>query len=141
MVKFTRSISALNSLTFSMSSVLRAKAKFMKKLSQEATASPEECREEGRKQWAEIATSTKPKLHIAGFDFSELAKLSLEEERSQAEESSVYHVNTVETCFRHVNCVETCFHRVNCVETRFNHVNCVETSFHHVNCVEQVVHS
>ena len=30
----SRSISALNSLTFSMSSVLRAKAKFMKKLSQ-----------------------------------------------------------------------------------------------------------
>merc|ERR1719295_2546071 len=52
----------------------------MKKLSQEATASPEECREEGRKQWAEIATSTKPKLHIAGFDFSELAKLSLKDE-------------------------------------------------------------
>jgi len=68
---FTRSISALNSMTFSMG-VLRAKNAFKKKLSQDPLLTPADYKDAGGKQWKDIANKYKISLSFADMDFSDL---------------------------------------------------------------------
>ena len=70
---FTRSISALNTMTFSMG-VLRAKNAFMKKLSQDHMLTPADYKAEGNKQWQDIADGHKVTLIFADMDFSDLQR-------------------------------------------------------------------
>ena len=73
MFAFTRSISALNTMTFSMG-VLRAKNAFMKKLSQDHILTPADYKTEGNKQWKNIAAGHKVTLSFADMDFSDLQR-------------------------------------------------------------------
>jgi len=70
---FTRSISALNSMTFSMG-VLRAKNAFKKKLSQDHLLTPADYKDAGGKLWKDIANTYKISLSFADMDFSDLEK-------------------------------------------------------------------
>jgi len=68
---FTRSISALNTMAFSMG-VLRAKNAFMRKLSQDQIPTPADYKAAGDKQWENIAAVHKATLKFDNMDFTDL---------------------------------------------------------------------
>ena len=72
MFAFTRSISALNTIPFSLG-VIRAKNAFMKKLSQEPVHTPADYKCAGNKHWDRIAAKSKVLLVLSDIDFSDLA--------------------------------------------------------------------
>merc|ERR1719228_1014107 len=86
---FTRSISALNTMTFSMG-VLRAKNAFMKKLSQDRLMTPADYKEAGDRQWEDIAAKHQVCLSLAGMDFSDLKRDQLDTSKRRVKNNLPY---------------------------------------------------
>ena len=74
MVQFTRSISAINSMSLGLN-VLKAKNKFLRALTVRHLTQAD-YRKEGEMQWEKITKAYSPKLTFGNMDFSDLASTS-----------------------------------------------------------------